>query len=98
MANSYGSMKKKPIGKMILFGIVSLSFYALLLVKQDIVNDFFARGGIYAFLPIAAAFIFSFVHGSFTGKFWTVLGIVAARKPGSPKNQKIFRGDSMEVK
>jgi hypothetical protein len=26
------------------------------------------------------AFVFSYFHGSFTGNFWTVLGIEAARK------------------
>jgi hypothetical protein len=34
----------------------------------------------YAFLPIITAFLFSIVHGSFTGNFWTLLGIEAAKK------------------
>ncbi|HUO78264.1 MAG TPA: hypothetical protein VMU21_11885 [Thermodesulfovibrionales bacterium] len=80
MANSYGSTKKKPIGGMILFGIISFALYAVLLVKQDMVNEYIGRGGFYAFLPILTAFIFSFFHGSFTGKFWTVLGIEAAKR------------------
>lgn len=75
-----GNVKKKPIGKMLAMGIISLAFYAVLLSKQEIANDYFSRGGMYAFLPIIVAFIFSFVHGSFTGNFWTVLGIEAARK------------------
>lgn len=74
------SIKKKPYGKMILAGIVSISLYAALLMKQDLINDYFTRGSLYAILPIAVAFIFSFVHGSFTGNFWTVLGVEAARK------------------
>lgn len=32
--------------------------------------------GLYFLLPIAIAFAFSFVHGSFTGYFWQVLGVV----------------------
>lgn len=72
--------KKKPYGKLLFAGIVSIGLYALLLLKQDIINDFVGRGGIYAILPILTAFIFSFVHGSFTGNFWTVLGIEAAKK------------------
>ncbi|MBI5204213.1 MAG: hypothetical protein HZA11_04770 [Nitrospirae bacterium] len=72
--------KKKPYGKLIIAGIVSIGLYAVLLMKQDVVNSYFALGGFYAFLPIITAFLFSFVHGSFTGNFWTVLGIEAAKK------------------
>lgn len=80
MASSYGSKKKKPVGKMILMGIISIAMYAGLLMNQDVINGNFARGGFYALLPIATAFIFSFVHGNFTGDFWTVLGVEAAKK------------------
>ena len=65
---------------MILLGIVSLALYAVLLMKQEVVIEYFGRGGLYAFFPILTAFVFSFVHGSFTGKFWTVLGIEAAKR------------------
>ena len=74
------STKKKPVGKMLVMGLISIALYALLLTKQDVVNSTFAKGGWYAFLPIIVAFVFSFVHGSFTGDFWTVLGIEAAKK------------------
>jgi F0F1-type ATP synthase assembly protein I len=74
------STKKKPVGKMLLMGLISIALYALLLVRQDEVNAIFGKGGWYAFLPIITAFVFSFVHGSFTGDFWTVLGIEAAKK------------------
>jgi hypothetical protein len=74
------STKKKPVGKMLVMGLISLGLYALLLTKQDLVNSTFAKGGWYAFLPIITAFVFSFIHGSFTGDFWTVLGIEAAKK------------------
>ncbi|HXY55799.1 MAG TPA: hypothetical protein VEM40_14130 [Nitrospirota bacterium] len=72
--------KKKPVGKLIVMGIISIAFYSALLLKQDLVNSTFAKGGMYALLPIITAFVFSFVHGSFTGNFWTVLGIEAAKK------------------
>ena len=80
MAGSYGSNRKKPLGTMIITGIVSIALYGLLLSNQDAANDYVSRGGLFAFLPIAVAFLFSIVHGSFTGKFWTVLGIEAAKK------------------
>lgn len=73
-------VRKKPVGKMLLMGVISVALYALLLSKQDVINGYIGQGGMYAFLPIATAFIFSFVHGSFTGDFWTVMGIEAAKK------------------
>lgn len=72
--------KKKPVGKMLVMGLISVALYALLLTRQDMVNSMFGKGGWYAFLPIITAFVFSFVHGSFTGDFWTVLGVEAAKK------------------
>ncbi len=80
MADSYGSARKKPLGTMIIAGIASLVLYGILLSNQDVANDYMSRGGLFALIPIAIAFLFSIVHGSFTGKFWTVLGIEAAKK------------------
>lgn len=94
---SYG--KKKPYGKLIIMGIISIALYMALFMNQDAINSYFGRGGMYAFLPIVIAFILSFIHGSFTGNFWTVLGVEAAKKKtGSPKNRKIFWGEGREVK
>jgi len=76
--SGYG--KKKPYGKMIFMGIISIALYAVLLLKQDIISEYFGKGGSYAILPIATAFLFSFIHGTFTGYFWTVMGIEAAKK------------------
>ncbi|BCB95698.1 hypothetical protein JZK55_06200 [Dissulfurispira thermophila] len=78
MGSNYG--KKKPIGRMIIMGIISIALYTALLTNQAIINNYVGRGGIYAFLPIVMAFIFSFVHGNFTGDFWAVIGVEAARK------------------
>ena len=80
MAEYSKGIKKKPVGKILLMGIVSVALYSVLLMKQDMINSYFGRGGMYAFLPIITAFIFSFFHGSFTGHFWTVLGVEAAKK------------------
>ncbi len=75
-----GSKKKKPVASLIIMGIVSIALYAILLAKQDFINEYVGRGGLYAIFPIVTAFLFSFVHGTFTGNFWTVLGIEAAKK------------------
>ncbi|HTR45338.1 MAG TPA: hypothetical protein VMH06_06480 [Thermodesulfovibrionales bacterium] len=80
MATSHGSTRKKPIGSLIAMGIISAGMYGALLANQDFLNNTFGKGGLYALLPIATAFLFSFIHGSFTGSFWTVLGIEAAKK------------------
>jgi hypothetical protein len=72
--------KKKPVGALIVMGFISIALYATLLLKQDLVNSTFAQGGWYALLPIVTAFVFSYFHGSFTGHFWTVLGVEASKK------------------
>ena len=72
--------RKKPVAAMIVMGLISLALYATLLAKQDLVNSTFAKGGLYAVLPIITAFVFSYFHGSFTGHFWTVLGVEASKK------------------
>ena len=75
-----GSKKKKPVGSLIVMGIISIALYATLLMKQDVINACVGKGGLYAILPIITAFLFSYVHGTVTGNFWTVLGIEAAKK------------------
>jgi hypothetical protein len=80
-----GNTKQKPVGAMIVMGIISIALYTTLLLKQDLLNNTFAKGGWYALLPIIMAFVFSYFHGSFTGSFWTVLGIEAARKKKETK-------------
>ena len=74
------SNKKKPVGKMLVTGLLSIALYAILFSNQDLVSNTFTRGGLYALLPIGTALIFSFVHGAFTGHFWTVLGVEASKK------------------
>ena len=77
---AHSTTKKKPVAGMVVMGIISMVLYATLLLKQDVINSTFAQGGWFALLPIITAFVFSYFHGGFTGHFWTVLGIEAARK------------------
>jgi hypothetical protein len=77
--------KRKPVGAMILAGAVSVAMYTALLAFQDEVNATCGRAGAYAVLPILTAFVFSFVHGTFTGHFWTVLGVEAAKGKGGAR-------------
>jgi membrane protease subunit (stomatin/prohibitin family) len=74
------SQKKRPYIKAILWGIVSAGFYIALFVKEGLIKEYFGKGGVYALLPILMAFLFSFVHGNFTGFFWSALGVEASKK------------------
>lgn len=80
MSANSKSTRKKPYGAAILMGLVSAVLYSVLLLNQDVVNRYVGVGGLYAFLPISIAFLFSFVHGTFTGHFWTLLGVEASKK------------------
>ena len=85
MAADYSRSKKKPVGKMALFGVCSAVLYALVLSYQGFITAYFTRGALYAALPIATAFAVSFIHGNFTSYFWSVLGIEANRKALRPR-------------
>ncbi len=80
MAADYGKPKKKPVGKVVVYGIFSAILYTLLLSHQGLITAYFTRGALYAALPIGTAFAFSVVHGGFTNYFWSVLGIEAKKK------------------
>jgi len=76
------STKKKPYGRLFIMGVCTAALFYGLLTQQDMINAISGKGGVYAFLPIITAFVFSYFHGAFTGDFWTVLGIEAAKKKG----------------
>ena len=72
--------KKKPIGKLIAYGLGSCGLYAGVFMFQDLMMANFAKGGMYSALPIATVFLFSWIHGTFAGTLWEVLGIDAVKK------------------
>ena len=67
----------------ILFGIASVGLYFLLFVFNDEIRlaaEATSRGDkSLFFIPIIIAFIFSIVHGAFTGHFWEALGVKAKK-------------------
>lgn len=67
--------KKKPIGKMVLFGAASIGMYSLLFSNEGLVTNTYTLGGWHAVLPVGTAFAFSFIHGAFASNFLGVLGI-----------------------
>lgn len=76
---------KKPVLQLVLTGAGSMLLYLLLFLFEDEIMRAYTRtDGLYWLLPVATAFVFSLVHGAFTGYFWEVLG-VRGRKPNGRK-------------
>lgn len=70
--------QKKPVGKTLGYGAISLALYAAVFTNTDTITDYFTRGGWYSALPILTVFAFSFAHGAFASNFWSLMGIEAA--------------------
>jgi len=70
----------KAVRNTVIFGLLTAAFYAVMFLNEGTVMTYFTKGGMYAFLPVSAAFLVSFIHGAFTGNFWTALGIEASKK------------------
>jgi hypothetical protein len=64
----------------VIFGLVTAACYLAVFLNSGLVMKYFTKGGLYALLPVGTAFLFSFVHGAFTGNFWSALGIEASKK------------------
>ena len=72
--------KKKPVGKTVGYGALSLVLYAAVFTNADTITSYFTRGSWYAALPVLTVLVFSFAHGAFASNLWSLLGIEAARK------------------
>lgn len=80
------SARRKPLGKVLAYGAVSLLLYVVLFVWEDQILRWTTKGKWFFFLPVAIAFLFSFFHGSFAGNFWEALGVQA--KPAGETKKK----------
>lgn len=73
----------------VVFGVATTILYALLFAYSDHLVDFARRSRegekAWFIVPIVIAFVFSYVHGTFTGYFWDVLGLKPAQKDKKPK-------------
>ena len=79
------SERKRPVGKTVVYGLLTCGCYAALFLNADSVMQYFTRGAWYAALPITTVLVFSVVHGAFASNLWTSLGIDAARKGARPR-------------
>jgi len=71
--------KKQALVKMIGFGAASAAVFGGIFLFANPITEMFARGGIYAAMPIATVFLVSYVHGGFASNLWSALGIEAKR-------------------
>lgn len=82
-------ISKQFLPKAVMFGVASTILYVLLFAYADDLVDFARRSRqgekVWFVVPIVIAFVFSYVHGTFTGSFWDVLGLKPAQKD---KNRK----------
>ncbi len=74
------STRRSLVARTAAYGLLSAGLYALVFMNADTIMSYFTRGGLYAALPIATVFVFSFAHGGFAGHLWSLLGIEAVRK------------------
>jgi hypothetical protein len=80
----------KPWPAMLASGAASAICYYLLFANEKEVMAAFTRSdGWYPALPVLTAFVFSLVHGAFTGYFWEVVGVVARPASNDVVRQEI---------
>lgn len=85
---SHGRFDKGLIAKTAGYGLLTAAMYAAVFTNSQTVMQYFTRGGVYAALPIATVFIFSFAHGAFAHNLWSLLGIEAMRKDRVRESEK----------
>ena len=69
--------------KTLIFGAMTAALYGAVFAYSETIMHYWTKGGIYALLPVATVFVFSYAHGSFTGYFWSALGIEGSRASSS---------------
>lgn len=76
------SAPNRNLARAILYGIASVALYVLLFIYADETVELARRTRegetIWFLVPIAIAFVFSYIHGAFTGAFWAAVGMKPA--------------------
>ncbi|MGB9802799.1 MAG: hypothetical protein ACPLRU_07790 [Desulfofundulus sp.] len=71
----------RPIGQLLIFGIISLAAYCLVLFNEQAVIRYFSSGGVLpAAVTLLTAVAFSLIHGSFANYLLEMLGIRPVKK------------------
>lgn len=77
--------RKRNVVRTIVFGAAAVALYAAVFTNTDFITNLSAKGGVYAVVPVLTVFLFSYIHGSFTGAFWSALGIEASKGTAARK-------------
>ncbi|OGA51727.1 MAG: hypothetical protein A3G24_18035 [Betaproteobacteria bacterium RIFCSPLOWO2_12_FULL_62_13] len=72
--------KRRQLIRTALLGAGTGALYWSMFANEKQILELSAKGHWYFIVPLAIAFVFSFVHGSFTAEFWNALGVRANRK------------------
>lgn len=67
----------QALRRTLFYGSISISLYFLLYLFNDTILEHSKQGRWNFIIPVVIAFIFSVVHGNFTGQFWDLFGIKA---------------------
>jgi hypothetical protein len=76
---------QKPIGRVLVYGGLSLTLYALIYFYEQEILHWSTRGGWYFIVPVMLAFLFSFFHGGLTRYLWEALGVRARDRKSEPQ-------------
>jgi hypothetical protein len=60
-----------------IYGVLSIALYFSLYLFADPILELSRQGRWYFIVPIVIAFLFSVIHGNFTGQFWDLFGVKA---------------------
>ena len=69
--------RNRVLTRTLLFGAISAFLYLALYALNEEILARSKAGGWNFVIPIVIAFVFSLVHGNFTGQFWDLFGIKA---------------------
>lgn len=70
-----GAMFSDKTIKAVAWGTLSVSLYYAMFQYEDVILAFSIKPIWSVVLPVTVAFLFSIVHGNFTGYFWDALGV-----------------------
>lgn len=71
------SETRRLLRRTLLLGSLSAGLYLLLYLFAEPILEGSRQGRWNFLIPVAIAFLFSLVHGAFTGYFWDLLGFKA---------------------
>jgi hypothetical protein len=82
------TQKKRHVVRTITFGAATAGLYGAMFAFPDTVMHYWTKGGLYALLPVATVFAFSYIHGTFTSNFWSALGIEGSKAAAKKQAEK----------